>query len=227
MALQDACAGVTPTEVKLSSRSLKCRMCGVRGEAILCPGVCFTRFMEMGHVLNARARYLARESAGEAPTRPPNPGRRGPRPKRSIWTVYREVERTIRDARKLFHDEPAFVQQLLLGKNSFRGTDMRSKWEVDFATLCCHLRLTWKYEPRTFVLDDGSRYTPDFYVTTPLGPCYVELHAMDGAWVDDGASADKRRRAVSQILAQTGIPLVILDERAVTAIQRRVRREVG
>jgi len=39
---------------------------------------------------------------------------------------------------------------------------MRSRWEVYFADWLSHEGKEWIYEPQTFILPDGSAYTPDF-----------------------------------------------------------------
>ena len=47
---------------------------------------------------------------------------------------------------------------------SYRGVVMRSTWEVEFAKLLSRAHIKWSYEPRTFVMGIGRRYTPDFYL---------------------------------------------------------------
>jgi hypothetical protein len=42
---------------------------------------------------------------------------------------------------------------------------MRSSWELAFAHKLDELGLDWEYEPKTFKLANGLRYTPDFYVS--------------------------------------------------------------
>ena len=41
---------------------------------------------------------------------------------------------------------------------------MRSRWEVAFAHHLTSNGTDWEYEPKTFLLEDGSAYTPDFYL---------------------------------------------------------------
>lgn len=41
---------------------------------------------------------------------------------------------------------------------------MRSLWEVAFADWLTGKNIDWEYEPQTFILPDGSAYTPDFLV---------------------------------------------------------------
>jgi predicted nucleic acid-binding Zn ribbon protein len=40
---------------------------------------------------------------------------------------------------------------------------MRSLYEVSFADWLCKQGKSWQYEPQTFILNDGSAYTPDFF----------------------------------------------------------------
>lgn len=44
------------------------------------------------------------------------------------------------------------------------GVTMRSTLEARWATFFGCLRLKWQYEPETFGLANGGRYTPDFHV---------------------------------------------------------------
>ncbi len=41
---------------------------------------------------------------------------------------------------------------------------MRSNWEVAYAEWLNLYGIKWEYEPKTFLLQDGSAYTPDFYL---------------------------------------------------------------
>jgi hypothetical protein len=43
---------------------------------------------------------------------------------------------------------------------------MRSSWELAFALECDAREIAWEYEPRSFKLAEGLRYTPDFYLTS-------------------------------------------------------------
>lgn len=53
---------------------------------------------------------------------------------------------------------------------------MRSSWEVAVAHRLDRDGLTWEYEPEWFLLDDRTRYTPDFKVNLgPLGFLWVEV----------------------------------------------------
>lgn len=41
---------------------------------------------------------------------------------------------------------------------------MRSSWEAAFANYLDNKKTQWVYEPTSFILEDGSAYTPDFLV---------------------------------------------------------------
>lgn len=49
----------------------------------------------------------------------------------------------------------------------------RSKMEVSFAKWLNSKKITWIYEPKRFILSDGSSYLPDFYL--PNRNIYVEV----------------------------------------------------
>lgn len=46
----------------------------------------------------------------------------------------------------------------------YRGILMRSSWEIKFARFLDSLSCTWSYEPKTFTVRSGKRYTPDFHI---------------------------------------------------------------
>lgn len=46
-----------------------------------------------------------------------------------------------------------------------KSVSMRSTWEVAFAEYLNEQNIKWEYEPRTFILENGSAYTPDFHLT--------------------------------------------------------------
>jgi hypothetical protein len=50
---------------------------------------------------------------------------------------------------------------------------MRSNWEVTYSEWLTENGYEWMYEPETFVLNDGSAYTPDFWV--PRLNAYIEV----------------------------------------------------
>lgn len=53
---------------------------------------------------------------------------------------------------------------------------MRSSWELAFAIKLDEMGLEWIYEPKTFKLKHGLRYTPDFYV--PSKKTWYEIKAI-------------------------------------------------
>jgi len=52
-------------------------------------------------------------------------------------------------------------------------TNMRSYHEVKFAELCDNKNIPFRYEPKTFKLKNGRRYTPDFYL--PWRKIWIEI----------------------------------------------------
>lgn len=61
----------------------------------------------------------------------------------------------------------------------YKGTKMRSSWEVAYAKYLDKNSVKWQYEPKTFDLGTTT-YTPDFYL--PDSDTYVEIK---GWWRDD------------------------------------------
>ncbi len=55
----------------------------------------------------------------------------------------------------------------------YTGITFKSSWESDFAILCDQNNIIWQYEPKTFILTAGHRYTPDFYL--PQHDLYIEI----------------------------------------------------
>ena len=96
----------------------------------------------------------------------------------------------------------------------------RSKWERDFATFLDQAGSAWKYEPERFVLSDGSAYTPDFFVSSPFGDCYVELHRMKAIKPGDERKVSRLRLAESEFATRFGIPLVLLGDDEVYSMQK-------
>lgn len=48
---------------------------------------------------------------------------------------------------------------------AYEGITFKSSWEAEFAQLCDKHSVQWQYEPKTFKLSSGKRYTPDFYLS--------------------------------------------------------------
>ena len=47
----------------------------------------------------------------------------------------------------------------------YKGIQMRSKLESKVAMFLDALKISWEYEPKKFLLSDGTPYIPDFYLT--------------------------------------------------------------
>lgn len=59
-------------------------------------------------------------------------------------------------------------------KTEYRGFQFRSRLEADFALHLDALGVKWRYEPLMFG-PSGSGYLPDFEVTRPTGPDWIEV----------------------------------------------------
>lgn len=91
----------------------------------------------------------------------------------------------------------------------WNGTRFRSTWEVRVASALTDLGVEWLYEPRSFILSDGSRYTPDFYL--PDDHAYWEVKG----WFS--ATAVRKIRAFRSEYAET--PLVVIDKAAMESVE--------
>jgi hypothetical protein len=81
---------------------------------------------------------------------------------RSSWAANRDIARR------------ANLNRLYEGANG--RIWMRSSWEVAVAHRLDRDGLSWDYEPQTFLLDDRTRYTPDFLVSLgELGDLWIEV----------------------------------------------------
>lgn len=60
------------------------------------------------------------------------------------------------------------------------GLRLRSGWEANVARILREMGLDFEYESRTFLLSDGSTYTPDFYI-----PELDETIEVKGRWMGD------------------------------------------
>lgn len=94
---------------------------------------------------------------------------------------------------------------------------VRSKWERDFACWLDRQCLKWQYEPVRVVVE-GRPYTPDFYVLSPFGACYVELHRLTTAPRSD-LKPEKMRKAAPLLEA----PLILISEDGIKAIRQQLR----
>jgi len=75
----------------------------------------------------------------------------------------------------------------------------RSKLEARWARLFSRLGTPWLYEPYTFPLPTGRRYTPDFRVETPEGIVWVEVKPLPEALL----AVEFRLYAFARLLADT------------------------
>lgn len=99
-----------------------------------------------------------------------------------------------------------------------RGLTMvRSKWERDFGIWLDHLGLEWVYEP-VRVIVDGRPYTPDFLVSSPFGPCYVEVHRLETA-----PMGDTKLRKIAAAAPLLRYPVVLVSETEIYAIRKHLR----
>jgi hypothetical protein len=103
----------------------------------------------------------------------------------------------------------------------------RSTWEVALACYLDVLGLTWEFEPRRFVLEDGSSYTPDFRALSPFGPCYLESHRLEHIKPGDEEKVARLHRIAEDGLLDA--PLILLGEREISRIRKLVgmRRSSG
>ena len=46
----------------------------------------------------------------------------------------------------------------------YSNTVFKSSWEVEIAKFLDNHNISWQYEPKTFKMDNGHRYTPDFFL---------------------------------------------------------------
>lgn len=55
----------------------------------------------------------------------------------------------------------------------YGGVVMRSSWEIKFAKYLDNIGVKYEYEPKSFILSNGTRYIPDFYL--PTEDLWVEI----------------------------------------------------
>ena len=73
---------------------------------------------------------------------------------------------------------PKSTGQIEAKPTAYRGIQFRSRLEARWAVYLDFNPLIdyWEYEPRSFTLDDGSAYTPDFVIQMGTGlQCWVEV----------------------------------------------------
>jgi len=86
---------------------------------------------------------------------------------------------------------------------------MRSRWEVAYARYLDHNDGAWEYEPQTFILSNGSSYTPDFYLSGDH--VYVEIKGWltpsSQKKIDEFKASHKLRLLLKNDLINLGINL--------------------
>lgn len=70
-------------------------------------------------------------------------------------------------------------------ETQYKGYRFRSRLEARWAVFFDALGLSWEYEPEGFELPDGTRYLPDFRVTSPQGVIYWYEVKPDGVDSDE------------------------------------------
>ena len=80
-------------------------------------------------------------------------------------------------------------------ETQYKGYRFRSRLEARWAVFFDALGLSWEYEPEGFELPDGTRYLPDFRVTSPQGVIYWYEVKPDG--VDSDEKFTKFIRAIN------------------------------
>lgn len=94
----------------------------------------------------------------------------------------------------------------------FRGYKFRSKLEAKWAVFFDSLNIAFEYEPEAFVCDDGSQYTPDFFLpncTLRYGlkrGVYLEIKRI--GWADTLEEQFLYTDRISSSF-KTGLPLLL------------------
>jgi hypothetical protein len=94
--------------------------------------------------------------------------------------------------------------------------NMRSLWEVTYATWLDLMGMPWEYEPERFELSDGRTYTPDFKVITPFGTAFVEVHRFTKIKPGDERKIEKLKMAQKEL----PLPLVFVGEEDMNYVKR-------
>lgn len=84
---------------------------------------------------------------------------------------------------------PCFGKKMVHGKRIWhfqangQWIALRSTWEIAYAIWLDAQGIAWEYEAKTFLLSDGSVYTPDFYLVASGE--FVEVKGwLRGKWLD-------------------------------------------
>ena len=87
----------------------------------------------------------------------------------------------------------------------YKGHRFRSRTEARWAVFFDQLGIEWQYEVEGFELPDGTRYLPDFLITTPQGSTrWVEIKPLH---VGSDSKFDAFCRAMAD--ADQGLPLLV------------------
>lgn len=97
---------------------------------------------------------------------------------------------------------------------------LRSAWEEASARYFDMLKLSWEFEPKRFILDDGSPYTPDFLVRFPVGRRYVECHRVNSIKPGDEEKVARILRVIKENLLDA--PLILFDKPEISQIFKLV-----
>jgi hypothetical protein len=100
----------------------------------------------------------------------------------------------------------------------YDGHKFRSKWEALYAEWLDLQSIQWDYEPKTYRMSNGRRYTPDFLVKFPSGLRVVELHRVRQAAPGDGRKLATLRLAVVEIPG-----FMLVDDREMNDVRRELR----
>ena len=86
----------------------------------------------------------------------------------------------------------------------------RSTLEANFARILVHEGVPYEYEPRVFRLPNGSRWTPDFRLLTPLGSIPVGWVELKGWRKKDGSFAGGASAKIQAFERMTGEAVYVL-----------------
>ena len=83
-------------------------------------------------------------------------------------------------------------------ETAYKGYRFRSRLEARWAVFFDALGIEWQYEPEGYLLSNGVRYLPDFFLPKLNGGMFVEVKP-------DGGYSDKAKR----LAIDTGRPVLI------------------
>jgi hypothetical protein len=82
--------------------------------------------------------------------------------------------------KKLLQENPSLIYSSANGgkRKDLNDFYFRSNWEANYARILNELKIDWEYEKHSFLLSNGTHYTPDFKISDNK---FVELKG----WFDD------------------------------------------